>query len=287
MSANPVGTRAVGQSTPSASASTTSRALASCVSAGVGAAVAETVTYPLCTLKSHAQVGNLRRAWRDAYHAAVLSRLASSASVGSNWWARGAWGGLYRGLRYAVMAQTITAAGKWTSYRWLDARSAELPWRSMPRDVQRVINSTSTGIAVSLVTHLFDFVRVHCQLSNATSSVRAQYRGYSKTLGKTVVGGATYVPIFEHLWRTREWPITAAAFTASLVSATLAYPFDYAKQRHIYLGHVKERIDTALPFWRACWTGGSISLARVVPHFAIMMSITGTLEPIILRHLAS
>lgn len=113
-------------------------------------------------------------------------------------------------------------------YRYLNA--ADTPWRQWSG--ASVINGVTSGIAVSTVTHLLDFVRIHRQMGAGTKL--PSYKGFSKTVGKTVVGGATYMPIFDHLKEGLQWNVVSASLASGVLSVTASAPFDYLKQRQIY-----------------------------------------------------
>ena len=246
---------------------------------------AELSTLPLCTLKTVYQTGYIDNQGNRRHFGAI-------GVLGREWkrpdnaigyiWERNGLRGFFKASAPAVAAQVFSTASKFTLYQ---AMQKKLQIRQDQHVTPHVVamklgSGICAGILSSLVTHPLDVARVILQRQESVgshlqhnTSVRSKfqlaYRGYSKTLSKTTVSGALFLPIYDISKSTFENP-----FIASLVSATISttamQPLDYLKTRHMSgMNMVYDQHMTSHLF-----RGLTINLSRVVPHFAIVMTMT-------------
>lgn len=220
------------------------------INASLATIVAELATLPICTAKSRYQ-NTTGISFRH-----LMKKILKEEGISA----------FYRASVPAILSQTFSTGSKWTLYRKFNE---SLEWNEN-KIVNSVINSVAGGVITSIITHPFDVVRVHFQMQQKTDlkgwNFRQFYRGYSKSLGKTVLGGLTYFPIYEQIKPLFSNSLLAGASTA-IIATTISQPFDYLKTRQVYQGkNLYQNFQ-----WKSLYKGYTLNLARVVPHYAITM----------------
>lgn len=218
------------------------------LTSAVATIVAELVTLPICTIKTNYQNSDLGLV-------AEIKKLCASGIKS-----------FYRASIPAVMSQILSTSTKYSLYRELCCRS---DWK--------ILNGAISGVLSTLVTHPFDFIKIHWQMNkSATSVIKKEgvsviYRGYSKSFSKALIGSSLFYPLYD--WSKE---ITGNALSASfmsvVVSTTIMQPIDYLKNRHIYGNSLYSGGV------RQYFRGYSMALARIVPHFIITMMCIDTIE---------
>ena len=103
------------------------------------------------------------------------------------------------------------------------------------------------------------------------SSLRAYYRGYSKTLSKITVASSLFFPLYEHLRQDHSLSAPVASMATATISTLIMQPLDYAKTRQIY-GLPHSLTGQGPVVWlRSYYKGVGLNCARVIPHFTIVM----------------
>ena len=219
---------------------------------------AELLTLPICTVKTVYQTGsftNPREAIRYIWQNYGLK-------------------GFYRASVPAVAAQIFSTASKYHFYRYLEDKD-----NNEKTHLRSIKNGIISGIGVSLVTHPLDVVRTLRQrgdkLRLQPSLLTLPYRGYSKTFGKTFIGSCLYFPLYDMFQHTMDYKHpSVSSFLTAVIATTIMQPLDYLKVRHI----------SNLSLYDAGWQlqryfkGLPLNLARVVPHFMIIMTATEYLK---------
>lgn len=265
---------------------TPARHLVACCTA---TCIAEVVTLPICTVKTNYQVQRaslLVAAPTSAMPLApVASRTPAAAAVTIGSTVRHIYQqtgvrGFFRASVPAVVLQSTSTAGKYTVYMWLKNNTA-----SPTTPITSMACGLASGLSVSLLTHPFDFFKIHMQLGpgEALRAIRVHgpwvvYRGYSKNFAKVAIGSTVFFPLYDWL-RTREWDSWLAAGTASVVGLTLTQPVDYAKTVHVagrpwWMAAVRSPGETWRGVARRFYCGFSLNLARTVPHAVICLVLT-------------
>jgi len=221
----------------------------------VGTSVAELATLPICSIKTNYQ--NI--------HNKSIVEIAKSMYKSNGIKA------FYNSSLPALSSQLLSSSSKYVFYRYLEDK--KIPHSN------KFINGCISGIASSIITHPVDFIKINMQMNNNISNlikengVKVLYRGYSKTFSKAALGNSLYLPIYEYycdyftknkISNGKYYSAFLSAFTATLI----LHPIDYLKTRHIYGQQLFEGYDI-----RKYYKGLSINMARILPHFMIMMSI--------------
>jgi hypothetical protein len=227
------------------------------LSSALATTIAKIATLPICTIKTNYQnnVNNhsIRKVIREIY----LSRGIF---------------GFYNASLVAIASQVLSTTSKYTWYRVLGGYlSDELPQK-------RFLVGGMAGVLGSLMTHPFDVVKIHLQMRTPMSEFREElrrvgpslfYRAYSKTLYKSVVGSVLFFPLYD-TFNERLKDRSLAAFCSAMISTVVMQPFDYAKTRNIYCLPA----HPGKAWWKLhmYFKGVGLNLARVVPHFVIVMT---------------
>ncbi len=230
--------------------------------------VAECCTLPLCCLKTKMQNDKLKR---DA--STIAKEMYKLNGVKS----------FYNASIPAITSQIISTAMKYTLYKQLQ-NNVEL-FDHFP-NVNNVVCGIVSGCITSVITHPVDVIKVHYQMAGCENfQKRNIYRGYSKALGKVIVGNAFFLPLNDFLKPIVRNNLNAQAsdLTSNLISSGLTavfatlcvHPIDLLKTRHMY-GNTEPLACSRRVYFR----GLSLHLARIVPHFAITMTLISWLSKV-------
>lgn len=223
------------------------------ISSALATTIAEIATLPICTIKNNVNDHSIRKVVREIY----LSRGIA---------------GFYNASLVAIASQVLSTTTKYTWYRVLGGYISE----DLPQ--KRFLVGGMAGVLGSLMTHPFDVVKIHLQMRIPISEFRKElrrlgpsllYRAYSKTLCKSIVGSMMFYPLYDTFSERME-SRSLAAFCSAIISTVVMQPFDYAKTRNIYSLPANPGRD----WWRVdqYFKGVGLNLARVVPHFVIVMT---------------
>ena len=139
----------------------------------------------------------------------------------------------------------------------------------------KMINSLVGGLTTSIVTHPKDVIRIFIQKNRSILPIFKEnilYRGYSKTILKTITSSITYFPINDTL-KERGFSFFSASLISSIIGTTLTQPFDFLKTIHI-----NSNDKGYSHSFRNYFRGLSLNLSKNIPSFVIMMSILDFLE---------
>lgn len=221
------------------------------VNSAVATVVAEVMTLPICTIKTNYQNSktDLKSVVRSIYQ-------------------RGGLAAFYKASLPAIGSQVFSTSSKYVGYRWLDKNF----------NFYAPVNGLISGLVTSLVTHPIDSVKIYWQMGDKflpdlrQHGLRLFYRGYSKTFSKMAISSPLFFPMFDYFNNYFKNPLLASLSTAT-IATIIMHPVDYLKTRHIYGLPLYESMNP-LSYYR----GVTLNLARIVPHFTIMMTIIKTLE---------
>jgi hypothetical protein len=217
----------------------------------IGAAVAEIITLPICTVKTNYQNSGKKTIW---------------GTVGAIWGKHGIVG-FYNAMPSAVGAQVVSSGSKFVIYRGLTRRLGDDPtWHG------RLLCGTASGILSTLLTHPLDVMKIHVQMQASfrkelkAVGPRLFYRGYTKSFNKVLVASTLYMPLYDICKEKIGNPV-GAALVSGLIATSVTHPIDYMKTRATY----------GLSYW-AGWNpiryyrGFTLNICRILPHFVIMMN---------------
>ena len=214
----------------------------------IGVGIAEFITLPICTAKTVFQTNLNHRSMIDVFkHIYQTNGLR----------------GFYNASYVASSTQIIATSLKYTSYQFLKK------YNNSNTFLSNAINGVVANISVSLVTHPLDVVRINQQLctfnfNQYIKNPTAWYQGYRFTLGKNIMGGIIYLPLYD-LMNQRIMNPMLSGFTTAIIGTVIMHPIDLFKTRtignqsNIYIQNI--------------FRGLGINLARIVPHFTIMMTV--------------
>lgn len=218
------------------------------INSAISTAIAEIATLPICTIKTNYQNTNstsITQTVKDLHKKGGISAF-------------------YRASPASISSQVFSTSSKYFLYRYFERQNFKYS--------NKFFNGVASGILSSLITHPIDFIRIHMQMGKPiipeikTHGPGVFYRGYSKTFGKVFVGSAMFFPLYDYANSMFSNAFIASAFSA-VISTTAMQPLDYLKTRHIY-GKNMYHGFTIKPYFK----GLSLNLARVVPHFIIVMT---------------
>ena len=227
------------------------------ISSALATFVAEIVTFPICTLKTNYQNTNN----------------VSIHYTCKNIWNKYGFRGFYNASGWAIGSQMLSTSAKYTFYQLF---KDIIPKKMTILDYSfgnTIISGTCSGIASSIITHPVDVVKIHSQMHKLflpelkTHGVYIFYRGYSKSFFKSGLGSSFFFPLYD-MCKNYVYNSTLASLLSAIVSTTIIQPIDYMKTRHIY-GQSFFTGYYPVPYFK----GLSLNLARVVPHFTIMMTL--------------
>lgn len=221
------------------------------VSMIIATGIAEILTLPVCTVKTNYQNNKIPISQ-------VIRQIYTQQGIS----------GFYRASFPALGSQILSSTMKFNLYRQIT------PYIQVDnRFIQLPIASFLGSVITSLFTHPLDYFKIHLQMNSTTKPVfKNMYQGYSKSLAKLTVGSLTFLPIYDLSNDHLKNPILSSMMS-SIISTIIIHPFDYQKTRHIY----------GISPWHGIqitqyYRGLSLNLARVIPHFTIMMSINAWLS---------
>lgn len=227
------------------------------ISSALATFVAEMITFPICTLKTNYQ--NMAN--------------VSIREVYNDIWSRYGLRGFYNASGWAIGSQILSTSSKYTFYQCFK--------NIIPKEIEvfghvfgnTFVSGISSGITSSIMTHPVDVVKIHSQMHTPFfPELRKHgpfifYRGYSKSLVKSSVGSSCFFPLYD-MFKNHVSNPALAALLSSTVSTTILQPVDYMKTRQIY-GQPFFSGWHPTPYFK----GLSLNLARVIPHFTIVMTL--------------
>jgi hypothetical protein len=214
----------------------------------ISTALAEIVTLPICTVKTYYQN-------------------TSSTSIKSTIYEIYKTGGIYSFYRAsvpAVLSQTFSTSSKFVMYKYLENKQL--------RYSNKVINGATSGIISSLMTHPMDMIKIYGQMNTPLlpeikkNGILVFYRGYSKTFSKVLLGSSLFFPLYDFYYEKTNKNVIYASVASSITSTFVMHPVDYLKTRHVYGQKLCQGMNPLLYY-----KGLSLNLARIVPHFTIVM----------------
>lgn len=216
------------------------------------ASFAELITLPICTIKTNYQ-NTESKSIKD-----TITNMYRNHGIK----------GFYKASIPSIGGQALSTSSKYTLYRYFESHNHLLP--------NKVFNAVLAGILSSLVTHPIDAIKVHKQMNvNILPIIKINplvlYRGYSKTFSKILVSSSLFLPLYDTL--NKYYNPMLASFGSAIISTCIMHPIDYLKTRHIY----------GLPLYSGInpisyYKGIGLNLARIVPHFTIMMTMISYLS---------
>jgi hypothetical protein len=209
------------------------------IRAACGTLIAETLTQPLCTIKTLYQTTPSATGWLPC--ARTLYRES------------GVWG-FIRSSPLATCSQIIASSTKITCYLGLvDAVGDQVPKPAL---------GAVAGALGGLFSHPLDVLRIQVQRGDGLkfSAARA-YRGLRYTLQKNVLVASILFPTFSAL-KSRDHGTITSAVGASLLTTLIVHPVDLWKTQRV--------AGVALG---GLYRGFTLNLARVLPHFVLTMVV--------------
>jgi len=220
------------------------------ISAATATALAELITLPICTIKTNYQ--NVVNPNQKISMKVVIMDIYNRDGIRS----------FYKASYPAILGQMFSTTSKYVLYKYLDTNK-DYPIKN------KFLNGMTAGILSSLITHPLDVIRVHLQMGKNIPKVSISnfYLGYSKTLFKITVSSSLFFPLYEIVKSEISNPIFSA--TVSGIIATICmHPIDYLKTRQMTGLKIYNGLNP-LNYYR----GLTLNLLRIVPHFAITMSL--------------
>ena len=230
----------------------------------IGTCIAELITLPICTVKTNYQNTNSHSIIHTTKH------IMTSHGLGHFW----------KASIPSISSQIISTSSKYFLYRTLQENKFISQYS--------FINGLVSGITSSILTHPFDYIKIHLQMSQSMSSILSDlkhtnsntivlsklYRGYSKTFSKVLCSSGFFFPLYDYFKHTTDNTFVASILS-SVTSTLLMHPIDYLKTRHIY-GKPLFSGWNPIHYYK----GLSLNLLRIVPHFTIVMSTISYLDSI-------
>lgn len=234
------------------------------VHSAAGTVAAEMLTQPICALKTNYQVAQVSA--------------STLRGVARDMYARAGWRGFYAGCAPAVAGQVLATTSKYSLYRCFQRLASGSG--SYPSVTTNVAAGVAAGIGGSLLTHPFEVAKILRQRQVplreefARSGARLLYRAYSKSLAKTCVGSALFLPMYD-AFRAHVSSAALAGMWTAVIATTAMHPLDYLRVRQVSGLPVFVGWNPALYF-----RGLSVHLMRVVPHFAVTMAVIDLLRAV-------
>ncbi len=222
---------------------------------GIGTVSAELCMIPLCTVKVNYQTNlhykSVFDATKDIYKK------------------RGVYG-FYNASLYSSIAQLTSITTKYTLYE------AFKKYRDGDNNsyMTNILCGLTSGIIGSLLTHPLDVLKIHKQINQPfiqefrNVGAKLLYRGYSKNVTKTVMLSSLLFPTNDLYKKYIDNTTLAAAATSGTITSIIQ-PIDYLKTRHIANQKLWQGWNLS-NYYR----GFGINLARTLPHFTILMTVT-------------
>jgi Mitochondrial carrier protein len=253
------------------------------INSAIATGFAEFITLPICSIRTN-YINSVEIPKPKIYD--IIKTKYSS--LGIKWF--------FSATYPAVAGQIISTSSKYTLYRLLPLynplnklnqlnQSNQLNQLNQSNQLNQIYkkwlsqyaynasNGIMAGILSSLITHPLDYLKINKQMNpnNFIFNAKHIYRGYSKSFSKAVIGGATFFPIYDTVRSNIDNPILSSCISATL-STIIIQPIDYLKVRQIY--GIKDFKVVNL------FDGLGLNLARIVPHFIIVMSLIDLLDRI-------
>jgi hypothetical protein len=264
------------------------------VSSGLATLVAETLTFPLCTLGTRYLAGDDRKRTIPQVFRAMRQEGARA---------------FYRGLPWAAASQALSTATKFalTEQFYGQLRTAGYMQPPLPTDGLNVattrllllgLTPCASGILSTVITHPLDWCKIAWQRSTLDKPTLRRdiyqvirdrpsivYRGWSKSALKSGVGGILWFGMYFAL---RE-QFACDAMTASAITGVTApvvggflNTLKVQRTAGIVSLHASSAAANAthsiVSKVRAIYRGNSIHFCRVLPHFVITMTLTDILR---------
>lgn len=224
------------------------------INSAIASSVAEIVTLPMCTIKTHCENTNSK----------------SIKTTIKNIYSNGKFFAFYRASLPAFSSQIFSTSSKYAAYRYLNKTKIISSYK--------MINGLFAGIATSIVTHPLDTIKVHLQMNMPfipeikKNGLGLLYRGYTKTFSKVCVSSCLFFPLYDYT-NSKLNNVFLASFLTSVISTTIMHPIDYLKTRHIYGLQLYQGWNPLIYY-----TGLTINLIRIIPNFTIIMIIIDYLD---------
>jgi hypothetical protein len=214
------------------------------INSAVATGVAEIITLPICTIKTVYQNTDSKSILQTVKH------IYNTRGIP----------GFYKASVPAISSQIFSSSLKYVFYRKLEDEN--LP------HTNKFINGALSGAMASIFTHPIDVIKVHWQMGDTLPihSPKIFYRGYSKTITKATVSASLYFPLTDY-FKTHTDNIAIASLCSAVISIMVTHPIDYLKTRHIYGLSLFEGWNPI-----TYYKGLSLNMARILPHFVIMMT---------------
>jgi hypothetical protein len=218
----------------------------------IATTISEFITLPICTIRTN-YINNNNCTDKKQKLSEIIK--TNYQTHGIRW---------FFSAKYpAIIGQAFSTSSKYTLYKILPSYNPLNKYTSN-KFIFDVSNSIGAGIITSSITHPLDYIKIQNQMNNINIDLKHIYRGYSKTLAKATIGGATFFPIYDWSKENISNPILGSAFSA-ILSTIIIQPFDYLKIRNIYgIKHFE---------FKNIFDGLGLNILRILPHFVITMNI--------------
>lgn len=222
------------------------------ISSSIGIIVAETITLPVCTTKTISQTNN-------------MNAIDSFKFIKNNNGLRG----FYSSWSYAILSQLFSLTTKYSFYYLFKDKLIKL--NGSETYLSNTIVGVVSGFVSNIFSHPFDYLKVQRQRGKKLCDIDFKvYRGFSKSLTKSVILTSTIFPIFD-LYQ-KHMNIFLASCLTSITVTTFLHPIDFLKVRQI--SNLK-LYQNKLGYY---YTSYSLNLIRCLPHFVIMMNVTSYIK---------
>lgn len=229
-------------------------------SSSISTIFAEMATIPICTVKTIYQT--------DLTHKSVIDVTKKI------YYQRGLYG-FYNSWGSAISSQIVSTSTKFTFYNLIKKKR-----NTAQSDLKNnIINGSLSGVMSSLFTHPVDVIKVHQQNNLSVLSeynktgVSLFYRGFSKSLLKSILLTSLIFPFYD-LYKSKLNNTFISAGLSSITVALLLHPLDYLKIRHISNKNLYMNNYNLLTNLKYYYRGLHINLLRIIPNFAITMTMT-------------
>jgi len=224
------------------------------ICSSIGIVTAETITLPICTAKTISQTRG-------------LSPLKSFEFIKKTQGLKG----FYSSWGYAVSSQLFSLATKYSFYYLFKDKIQDFNFIKKESYISNVFVGLLSGSVSNLISHPFDYLKVQKQQGKKLSELDFKiYRGFSKSLSKSIVLTSTIFPLFD--FYKKYFNVFSASCLTSLTVTCVLHPIDFLKVRHISNLKLYER-----NLWYY-YTSFSLNLLRCVPHFVIVMTVTDLIK---------
>jgi hypothetical protein len=231
------------------------------INAAIATLFAELLTIPICTIKTNYQVQN---PLNKLNYFNTINHIYNRAGIKAFFNASG----------YAISSQIITTTFKYGFYRKLQT------YRQTEKDdfTNNMLNGLITGNLATIITHPLEVNKVLKQQNIRFKTefdkhgLKLLVRGYSKGALKTSIGSSIFYPIFDLMNKKLNNSFYSGLIT-SVISTTIMHPVDYLKVRQMCGVKLYDNFNI-----KTMYSGYLLNLARIIPHFTIMMIVITKLE---------